>query len=156
MNLEVRQTNIADLTRQLDALTVGLQRRVLGAGLRTMAEHIAAEMRATSAFQDHTGTLRSRILTRARSQRVRTADGRYVKLPGAAASVVASAPHSYLLEYGTTRMRARPFITPALEGGAAEGFRRGIASMRAAFRAVALELTSGGKVSAQTRRAARL
>ncbi len=142
--LEVRESDIGQLVRDLSRFTDELQAKVTRAGVRKMAEEILREMRATTAWRDYTGTLRSRMVIRQIDQQVSTVDGGQKTLKGTAALVIAQAPHAALLEYGTAKMRPRPFMTPALEAGAKSGLGRAVSAMRAEFRRVAQR--TGGKL----------
>lgn len=67
-----------------------------------IAKQVAADAKATTAFQDKTGELRRSI----RAKKSRFEDGGWI--------VQATAPHAHLLEFGTKNMGAKSFLRPAL------------------------------------------
>ena len=124
----------ADLRKALNALPVGLQHAVYGAGFKRAGAK--TKRVARTLCPPGTGTrvtrkgrirmrLRDTILVRLVGWRWR---GR--KVPRSAVVVVAASPHAHLIEGGTKRWKKgpRPFLMPALKtGGLAAEFRKGCA-----------------------------
>ena len=88
-------------TRNLDALAAGLSDRQIDASLRRAG--FDAESRAKQSAPIDTGFLRSSI---------RTEPGR------GEVTVGASAEYAPYVEMGTRRMKAQPYLTPALQAAA--------------------------------------
>ena len=119
-DLERDFRNIGLIFRELPE---SYQKRVIGPAMLAMARVIRDAARATTAFEDRTGTLRRNI----RARRYRSRKG---KPP--AAFVEARAPHAHLVEAGHGGPRpapAHPFLEPATE----ENVTKALAAARVAF-----------------------
>lgn len=82
--------------------------KAIDPALEAGAEPVLAEIKATTAYKDKSGLLR-------KSQKIgkaKTVKGRRVIRIG---DVDGKAPHAHLLEYGTSKMSAHPFMRPAFE-----------------------------------------
>ena len=132
--------------RNLDATLRGLpervRKRVLGAASLEMAR--VARHTARRIVQVKTGRLKRSIV--AKRKRVRGHDGR----PGAGAVLKAGArwaAHAPLIEYGTSRARAFPFLRPAIHrhhGRMITAARGRIARLLPRVVAAARKRTGGG------------
>jgi HK97 gp10 family phage protein len=101
-NVYVKITGTERLARNMKVLTAEIKARV-EAAITDQAENVATTARENCPVR--TGALK-------RSIRVEVGDG------GMFAAVKAGgmeAPHAHLIEFGTRKMRARPYMVPALE-----------------------------------------
>ncbi|MCY3981314.1 MAG: HK97 gp10 family phage protein [Alphaproteobacteria bacterium] len=124
-----------------------IQRRIQGAGCAAMARVVAAN--AKQLVPVRTGALRATI--RVRRVGERTSRGR---VPGAAANVYAGGPgarHSGLVEFGTARTQAQPYLRPALSMRQGEQHRRFAEAISRAFERTVRELASGTPGATLTR-----
>ena len=111
------QFNAAELEQQIDELEKAfrqlddsLARHIQGRGLQEMAKVVARKAKALVPVK--TGALQNSIRVRRTGERFR---GR--KIPGGSAAVFAGgtgARHANLIELGTVRAPAYPFLAPAL------------------------------------------
>ena len=111
-------------------------------GLVAAARVAARRAKQTDAFQDDTGNLRGSIKAR-RGQR------RYHP----SALVVAEAPHAHLLEFGTVKMKERPFLLPAVQSVKTQLVPQFVKGIRKRYRRVSDELAGRKKLSRRVARA---
>ena len=111
MEVDFEEQGIAEAIAALEALPGMLAVRVQGNALLAMAKVAAAHAQANA--PEDTGELKSRIRARRRVQRVQTFRGN-IRVPGGAAQMIAAAPHAFLLELGTVKAPAYPFLEPAM------------------------------------------
>ena len=97
---------LAQLDRALQELAWPAARRALRKGMRKGANVVRDEARAKAPVK--TGNLKRKIRTRERSEQ----DGNM----RFAVEVPRSAFYGRFLEYGTSKMAAKPFLRPAAEG----------------------------------------
>ena len=97
---------LAHLDRALQELAWPAARRALRKGMRKGANVVRDEARAKAPVK--TGNLKRKIRTRERSEQ----DGNM----RFAVEVPRSAFYGRFLEYGTSKMAAKPFLRPAAEG----------------------------------------
>ena len=98
------------LESDLTKFTKDIQDKVIFAGVAAMARVIYDDMKTTTAFNDKTGTLRKsiyRVFSKDRS-------GQFVKTYHIGPNK-SKAPHWALIEYGTVRSPAYPYIRPAFD-----------------------------------------
>lgn len=99
---DIRIEGLGKLLKELNATPA----EILDAITPVVERHTkAAEQKALSLVP-----VKSGLLKRSIASEVKTKPGRWVF-----GRVAASAPHAHLLEYGTVRASARPFLRPALE-----------------------------------------
>lgn len=104
-DLDVQITGLRELDRALQELAWPAARRALRKGMRAGANIVRDEARAKVAVD--TGHLKRQIRTRERSDR----DGNM----RFAVEVPRGAFYGRFLEYGTSKMAAKPFLRPAAE-----------------------------------------
>lgn len=100
---------LALLENAINQLPAGLVFRVYGPACRAMARLVAKEAKATVRVKS--GNLQGSI-------RVRTVTERYGSRRVPSARVVAGGPgayHAHLIEFGTVRAPAYPFLRPAID-----------------------------------------
>lgn len=108
MGAELDFSGMGELIDELDRM-VDNTNKVLNDALKAGAEPILKEMKSTTAFEDKSGGLRKSLkVGKVKTSKTR---GKYVQI----GDVDRKAPHSWYLEYGTSKMKARPFMAPALE-----------------------------------------
>lgn len=118
MGVDVNLSGISDLIEELEMMTVNTA-KAAGEILSKAAQPILQELQSTTAFEDRSGNLRRSFkISKLRNSRMNK-NGRWYIWVG---DVDREAPHGWLLEYGTSRMPARPFIQPALERHEGEVF----------------------------------
>lgn len=110
MNGEIR--GLDELERKLAKMAKRASEEAILAALMKGAEVLETEMKGTTAWKDVTGNLRKSIGTK------KAGKGKKGEV-----RVGASAPHTHLLEMGTVKMTARPFIRPAWDKRKAEALR---------------------------------
>ena len=71
-----------------------------------IARQIAADAKATTAFKDDTGELRKSI----KARKSKFEDGGWIVKAGSK-----KAYHAWLVEHGSQKMSAKPYLRPALE-----------------------------------------
>ena len=127
------ERDIGQLKALLRALPATHANQALRAGLRAYARVVARTARRSTAFADRTGTLRKSIKSGppARQRRRRGV---------VTQTVHATAPHAHLLELGTSRMRKRPFLFPAVENSRAAAMAAAGAATRRKAALVARKL----------------
>ena len=147
----------ADVRRKMNALPPGLQSDVYGDGFisaarkaRLKSKRLAPVGRGPALTRR--GAPRPRLRDTIRAVRVSWRWGGE-KVKNSAAIVVASSPHAHLVERGTVRMRARPFLIPPLKdsSGILSAYRAGC---QRSFGRLVKRLESG-KLRARERRAFR-
>ena len=115
MEMDIDIQGIEQLYKAMvQALPGLLAERVQGDGLVAAARVVRNTARASVPVR--TGALQRSIKVRRRSQWVYTSGGRK-RVAGAAAQVVAGgrgARHAILVEYGTVRVPAQPYLEPGL------------------------------------------
>lgn len=126
-DFDVQIKGLAELDRALQELAWPAARRALRKGMRKGANVVRDEARAKAPVR--TGNLKRRIRTRER--REENGDLRF------AIEVPRSAFYGRFLEYGTSKMAAKPFLRPAAEAKTEEA----VTAMRDALQeAIAVEL----------------
>ena len=122
--------DFSQVVKALEALPVGLQHGCYGAGFKAAGNKTRRIARAKAPVGE------GFPLTNKGKPRKRLRDSIEValvgwhwsgkKVPKSAVVVVAKQPHAHLVEDGTMRMPARPFLYPALKtGGLVREFKRG-------------------------------
>ena len=107
--LEFELQGLRELEQSIEAMPAGLHAQVMGAATQAMAREVAKEARKLVPVR--TGALKKSIRVRRFRERFR---GRQYR---SAAGVYAGGPsarHAPLIEYGSSRAAARPFIRPAI------------------------------------------
>ena len=143
MEMEIDFVGIEDMIKAIDNLPGLLGTQVYGDGMLAAAKVVAAE--AKTIVPVRTGALRDSIRARKRSAVVHTTRRRR-KIAGAAAQVVAggkNAHHAFLIEYGTVRMKAQPYLEPALRSTVSQQLAAAGAVMQKSFAKLATQITSG-------------
>lgn len=105
-DLSVEILGLRELDRALQELAWPAARRALRKGMRKGANVVRDEVRAKAPVD--TGNLKRRIRTRERSEE--EGNMRF------AVEIPRSAFYGRFLEYGTSKMAAKPFLRPAAEG----------------------------------------
>ena len=147
-----------DATRKkLAALPVGIQADVIGDGLYAAARKAASKSKRLAPVgkglaRTSKGKPRRRLRDSIKAHRVSWRWGGE-KVPRSASIVVAEQPHAHLVERGTVRMKARPFLEPPMRQGSVlmEAVRAG--TTRSFTRLV--KRLEAGKLRARERRAFR-
>ena len=143
MEMQVDFSGLEEAIKNIEALPGLLGTQVYGDGMLAAAKVAAAESKALVPVS--TGALRDSIRARKRSAVVHTSKGRR-KTSGAAAQVVAGgsgARHAFLVEYGTVRAPAHPYLEPALHGSTSRLLAAAGAAMKRSFVKLAVQITSG-------------
>ena len=120
------------LDRRLALLGEKAERRIMRQATLAGARAGAKRVRRTAAFVDKTGTLRRSVF--ARSVKRRRKGSAAVGGGGEAAIFGASAPHTHLIELGTAKSAAHPFIAPVLTEGKNEIESAFVAAVRRGVR----------------------
>ena len=110
MDYQFTITGLDELEAAMRGLDDALARHIQGAGLIAMARVVVKEAKARVPVE--TGALQRSIRARKAGERFR---GR--KIPGGAANVFAGGPgarHAHLIELGTVKAPAYPFLSSAL------------------------------------------
>ena len=127
----------------MDELPGLVAERVQGDGLSAMARVVRDEAKQTVPVK--TGKLRDSIRARRRAAKVDT--GRGVKrVPGAAAQTLAGGPgarHAHLIELGTVKAAARPYLEPALLATQDKQLSAAAAAMARSFVRIGKQLAAG-------------
>ena len=121
----INEADFNRLIKKLDNLPVEVARTIRGAATFAAAKVVATEAKATTAFQDRTGRLRRSIRARRGKGYAETLNGKRVQLPAVYAATVVGgtgARQGVLIEYGTVKMRARPFLEPAARSSTSRAF----------------------------------
>ena len=139
-------TTQAAYRRALEDLVLmeeGIATELYGAASLAAARVMLAAMRATTAFRDHTGTLRGSMGAGSRGTTVRVGNLSR-RIPNTGAAVWAGSPHAHLLAFGTAdrftrtgasrgRGPATDFMTKAAQASATAGFEAGFEAARRKF-----------------------
>lgn len=125
---DVKVAGLEDLKRAVEELTADLRKRVIIGALKDAAQPIVKAAKATTAFNDRTGSVRRNIRVAASKvfQGKNGVIGVYVnvrvpkarRIKGTKLRVKAKQNDPYywkFLELGTKKMRAHPFLKPAAE-----------------------------------------
>ena len=129
MKIDFNIEGVEVLQKQLQALPIGLQHAVYGAGFKRAAAKVRRVARQRVPVGrgvpiTRKGRIRKRLRDSIKPKLVGWRwDGR--KVPKSAAIVVAEQPHAHLVESGTVKMPARPYLMPALRSGLSQEFRNG-------------------------------
>lgn len=110
MSVTVR--GVEELQRKLAKLAKRASEEAILAALEKGGAVLEKEMKGTTAWHDVTGELRKSIGTQ------KVGKGKKAEV-----RVGATAPHTHLLEKGTIKMSARPFIRPAWDARREEVLR---------------------------------
>lgn len=111
MGVDVNLSGISDLIGELE-LMVEKPAKVAGEILNKAGQPILNELQGTRAFKDKSGNLRRSFkISKLKNSRMGKGGRWYVWV----GDVDREAPHGWLLEFGTSRIPARPFMQPALE-----------------------------------------
>lgn len=108
ISIELKLTG--DLEVDLEKFAKDIQEKVIFSGVAAMASVIYEDMKTTTAFNDKTGTLRGaiyRVYSKDRSTE-------FVKTYHIGPNK-RKAPHWHLIEFGTSRAPAYPYIRPAFD-----------------------------------------
>lgn len=154
MEMDVDIGGIEDINRALQALPGLMAARVQGDGLIAAAR--VARGHAQSLVPVRTGALKKSLRARRRAQTIETLTGRK-RVPGAAAQLVAGgkgARHAALVEYGTIRAAAQPYLEPALLATRSTQLRAAAQALRKSFVRLEGALKKGSVSSTLTRLAA--
>lgn len=115
--MSIKISGLEAIQRKFEALPKKVQRKVMREGVTQAAKIVRAQARADVPVA--TGDLRKSIKVRGLQAAKGAAflnktkgGSRSVKI---GKTVVAEAPHAHLVEKGTKRMRAQPFLLPALQ-----------------------------------------
>lgn len=149
MEIDIRVEGFAETLKAVESLPGLLSQRVIGDGLAAAARVIRDNAKALAPRR--LGGLRAGIKARRRASDVYF--GR--KVPGGMSIVVAEAPHSHLLEFGTVErwtktgayrgaLRPRPFLEPALYQNKAQQFAKLHQAMARSFNRNVKVLEGGG------------
>lgn len=119
MGVEVKLDGIADILDQLYFMSVNLEKEIEPI-LQRAGQPLLKTLQETGAFKDVSGKLRRSFkISRLRNSRMNR-NGRWFIWVG---DVDREAPHGWLVEYGTSRAPARPFMEPAHNQHEAEIFQ---------------------------------
>lgn len=115
--MSIKISGLEAVQRKFEALPKKVQRKVLREGMTAAAKIVRAQARADVPVA--TGDLRKSINVRGLQAAKGAAFLNKTKGGSRAVqigkTVVAEAPHAHLVEKGTKRMRAQPFLLPALQ-----------------------------------------
>jgi HK97 gp10 family phage protein len=107
MGIDVDLTGLGDLLDEVD-LMVAKPTKAVGEILNRAGQPILRDLQTTTAFEDKSGKLRGSFkISKLRDTRA----GKKLVWVG---DVDREALHGWLLEYGTSKMPARPFLEPAV------------------------------------------
>ena len=132
-----------DVQRALRALPGLVAERVQGDGLIAMARVVRDQAKISVPVR--TGALRDSIRARRVSDIVDTPSGRK-RVPGAVAELIVGRKggrHWHLIEYGTVRAPAHPFLEPAFFGTRNQQTSEAIAAMARSFVRLGRQLARG-------------
>ena len=118
--------------------------------MRAAARVVAAEAKQTTTFIDRTGNLRASI--RVRSSPKKHKPGALVIASGSTKAGT-KGYHAKLVEYGTVKTKARPFLEPAARGTASKQVKAAAKAAGKSFERVVKELTGAKRPTRRTRRA---
>jgi len=107
---EIRMDGVDALIEKLNAINANMS-KITNTALKAAAVPVLQDAKGTSAFTDRTGKLRRLLKTSG----VKTKDGIKYVLVGIDKSDNSQIFYGKFLEFGTTKMSARPFLQPALE-----------------------------------------
>lgn len=107
MGVDISIDGIGDLVDQLELMSANVK-AVIDSALKAAAEPILADARKTTAFKDRSGDLRKSLTV----TKTKIKGGQKFVLVGAFNT---GAFYAFMVEYGTTRAKAYPFLAPAFE-----------------------------------------
>ena len=143
MEMQIDFGGFDETIKAMEALLGLVGTQVYGDGMLAAAKVVAAE--AKTLVPVKTGALRDSIKTRKRSAYVQTSKG-LRKTAGVAAQTVAGGPgarHAFLVEHGTVRAAAHPYLEPAVRGSISRIFAAAAEAMKRSFSKLAVQITSG-------------
>ena len=111
--------------KALDKLPVEVNRLIRASGVQAAAKVVRDQAKGTTAFRDRTGGLRRSIRTQRGKGYTDTLAGKRKDVPALYARVVAGGPRAYqavIVEYGSKRAPAHPYLEPAVEQAARRAF----------------------------------
>ena len=155
MEMDIRVEGFEQVLKAINSLPGLLAERVTGNGLLAAARVVRDQAKALVPVRS--GALQGSIRTVRRSQYVYVSSGARRRVPGAAAQVVAGgkgARHVNLIEYGTVRSKARPFLEPALVANTSRQLSVAVAAMARSFVKIGRDLAAGRSTGGVRRLAA--
>ncbi|GAB6170937.1 HK97 gp10 family phage protein [Paradesulfitobacterium aromaticivorans] len=105
MSVEISLSGVADLLDELERMSAN-SAKIQDEILQAAAKPVLTDAEQTTAFIDRSGNLRESLSMS--KPKARKRGGKYIL-------VRAKAPHAHLVEFGTSRAAAHPFLQPALE-----------------------------------------
>lgn len=105
--------SIEQLTKQLDEIGKDYRFNATNKATGAIVREAKKDAKATTAFKDHTGRLRKSIAVKRDRDKI---SGKWYLL--------ARAPHAHLIELGTVKMAAKPFLLPAALSSLSAGFTK--------------------------------
>ena len=139
VSVEVDRRSLREVQQAVSVLPLFVAQHVQGLALAAWARKVRAQARRSVPV--HRGFLKSSIKVYRRAIRL---DGR--RIPGAKAVVYAGgvgARHAHLVELGTYRAKANPFLSRSVERGHAAGQAAFVRKVRREVARVAAALASG-------------
>ncbi|HEY5576209.1 MAG TPA: HK97-gp10 family putative phage morphogenesis protein [Clostridiaceae bacterium] len=110
MASEISLEGVDALINRLNAMNVNVN-KLVNTALQAAAEPVLADAKSTSEFVDRTGKLRKGLKT----SNVQTKDGMKYILVGVDKADNSKIFYGKFIEFGTSKMPARPFMQPAFE-----------------------------------------
>jgi len=107
---ELTLSGVDDLIAMLNAMNANTN-KLVNAALKAAAVPVLEDAKATSAFADRSGKLRRMLSTSG----VRTKDGVKYILIGVDKGDISEIFYAKFIEFGTSRMSAKPFLDPAYQ-----------------------------------------
>lgn len=107
---EIRLDGVDNIIARLNAINANVS-RLTNTALKAAAEPVLQDAKATSEFHDRTGNLREGL----KISGVKTKDGVKYVLVGVGKSDNSKIFYGKFLEFGTSKIPARPFLGPAYE-----------------------------------------
>lgn len=107
MGIEVELKGIGELVDELERMEIKAD-KIISDTLKSAAQPVLKDAQATTVFKDRSGKLRRSLKVSAVR---REKDKKYVLV----GSFEKEAFYGVFVEYGTSKMAARPFLQPALE-----------------------------------------
>jgi HK97 gp10 family phage protein len=110
MASEIELTGVSDIIAKLNTMSVNIN-KLVNTALKKSAEPVLEDAKATVVFKDVTGKGRAGLSI----SNIKTQDGIKYVLVGVDKSDVSKIFYMKMVEFGTVKMPARPFLSVAFE-----------------------------------------